>query len=147
MNASSFDNVKYDDLDWHIEGDYPQGLGPEGGRTHMGFYLAWLVERGMVSTTLLDQYPNEFRQCRDHMLKGSQLLEIACGDVLLSEYMSPEGREFSDFYYEQFYLDDYVETLDDADLVSIYHVPDDWESYEALRKVLDTRFEAWQQLQ
>ena len=143
MNTPSSNHVKYDDLEWHVGGDYPQDLGPEGGRTHMGMYLAWLVSRRLLSDELVAQYPNEVRQSRDHMIKGSQLLQICCQDVLVRDDMSPQGQAFSDFYYDQFYLDDYVETLDNADLPSIYHVPDDWESYEALYPVLEERYAAW----
>lgn len=143
MKAPSSNHVKYDALEWHVGGDYPQDLGPEGGRTHMGLYLAWLVSRHLLSDELVAQFPNEVRQCHDHMIKGSQLLQMCCGDELLGEHMTPQGRAFSDFYYDQFYLDDYVETLDSAALPSIYHVPDDWDSYQALRSVLEERYAAW----
>ncbi|WP_454007292.1 hypothetical protein [Alcaligenes sp. Marseille-Q7550] len=36
MKTPSSNHVKYDALEWHVGGDYPQDLGPEGGRTHMG---------------------------------------------------------------------------------------------------------------
>lgn len=141
------DPVKYDAVDWHVGGDYPSDLGPQGGRTHIGMYLAWLVEKGLLANAFMDRYPNEVRQCRDHMLKGSQLLQECCDDVLVSEDMSELGKAFSDFYYDELYLDDYVDTLDDEVLPSIYHVSDDWDSYETLRPVLERRYQHWRQEQ
>ncbi|MDK7584638.1 hypothetical protein QP575_02330 [Alcaligenes faecalis subsp. phenolicus] len=141
------DPVKYDAVDWHVGGDYPSDLGPQGGRTHIGMYLAWLVEKGLLANAFMDRYPNEVRQCRDHMIKGSQLLQECCDDVLVSEDMSEQGKAFSDFYYDELYLDDYVDTLDDEVLPSIYYVPDDWDSYETLRPVLEQRYQHWRQEQ
>ena len=61
-------------------GDHPSDLGPQGGRTHIGMYLAWLVEKGLLANAFIDRYPNEVRQCRDHMIKGSQLLQECCDE-------------------------------------------------------------------
>jgi hypothetical protein len=110
-------------------------------------YLAWLVEKDLLASAFVDRYPNEVRQCRDHMLKGSQLLQECCDDVLVSEYLSELGKAFSDFYYDELFLDDYVDTLDDAALPSIYHVLDDWDSYATLRLVLEQRYQHWRQEQ
>ncbi|MCX5591674.1 hypothetical protein [Alcaligenes endophyticus] len=137
------DSVKYDAVDWHLGGDYPGDLGRQGGRTHIGLYLAWLVEKGLLANTFTERYPEQVRQCKDHLLTGSQLLQDCCDDVLVSEDMTPIGKAFSDFYYDDLYLDDYVDTLDDEIFPSIYHVPDNWDTYETLHPVLEQRYEHW----
>ncbi|HRL20528.1 MAG TPA: hypothetical protein PLG97_01060 [Alcaligenes sp.] len=144
MNTHS-DSVKYDAVDWHVGGEYPADLGPQGGRTHIGMYLAWLVERRLLSDDFVGRFPNQVRQCRDRMMKGSQLLQECCDDVLVSEDMSDVGKAFSDFYYDDFYLDDYVDTLDDEALPSIYHVQDDWATFKILRPVLEERYARWRE--
>ena len=37
----------YDLTDWHYGGDYPPDLPPENGGTHIGFFLAWAIHRGL----------------------------------------------------------------------------------------------------
>lgn len=143
MNIPSSSNSKYDDVDWHVGGEFPDDLDAAAGRTHIGMYLAWLIEQRLMSESFEAENANLIEQCRDHMVTGSQVLESCCDDVLISEDMSDIGQAFTDFYYEDLYLDDYVDTLDDESYPSIYHVPDDWDTYAAMRAVLQDRFDRW----
>ena len=41
-----------DQADWHYAGDFPRELPPEAGGTHIGMYLAWIIQRDLGSATL-----------------------------------------------------------------------------------------------
>jgi hypothetical protein len=47
-----------DRADWHYGGGdlYPKELPPENGGTHIGMYLAWIIQRGLGSA-MLQKYP------------------------------------------------------------------------------------------
>jgi hypothetical protein len=39
--------ASYDKMDWHYSGDYPDELPTENSGTHIGMYLAWIINNGL----------------------------------------------------------------------------------------------------
>jgi hypothetical protein len=134
--------IKYDDVDWHVGGEFPADLDAGAARIHIGMFLLWAVQRGLEGQLLKDLYPAQLQALRDGTLKGSQAVQQCCDDKLTSDDFSALGNEFAQAYYEATYLDDYVDLSDDA-LPSIYHEPDTQAKYALVRDMLDKRFQAW----
>lgn len=143
MNTGKSKNViKYDDIDWHLGGDFPEDLDAHAARTHIGLFLAWAVKRGLESEMLRSLYPDTLEALRKGSVKGSDALEQCCDDKLTNEDLSDIGNSFAKYYYESNYLDDYVDASDD-DLASIYHEPDTKEKLKQICDLLDERYTEW----
>jgi hypothetical protein len=134
--------AKYDDVDWHVGGEFPADLDARAARIHMGMFLLWAVRRGLEGQLLRDLYPGQLQALRDGTIMGSQAIQECCDDKLTSDDLSSLGNEFAQSYYEATYLDDYVDLSDDA-LPSIYHEPDTLKKYARIEATLDKRFQAW----
>lgn len=135
-------STKYDDVDWHVGGDFPEDLDAQAARTHMGLFLAWAVQRGLESELLRTNCADKLADLHAGKLKGSDVLEQCCDDKLTNDDLSDLGNAFAQDYYEKSYLDDYVDLSDD-DLPSIYHEPDTQEKFEQVRDLLDQRLREW----
>lgn len=134
--------LKYDDVDWHVGRDFPDDLDAHAARTHIGLFLAWAVTRGLESEMLQSLYPDTLEDLRCGRLKGSDALAQCCDDKLTTEDFSDTGNSFAKDYYEENYLDDYVDLSDD-NLPTIYHEPDTQEKLNQISDLLDKRYAEW----
>lgn len=134
--------ITYDDTEWHIEDDFPDDLDARAAHTHIGMFLAWAVERNLESELLRATSGPQLDQLRTGVLKGSDVLARCCDSMLTNYQFSDLGNAFAQDYYEEHYLDDYVDLSDDS-LPSIYHEPDTVEKYVQVRDLLDARFSKW----
>ncbi|MES2570639.1 MAG: hypothetical protein V4710_11375 [Verrucomicrobiota bacterium] len=135
----------YDKAKWHFEGDFPKSLPIYQGYVHIGFFLAWAIERDLAGALLTDDFAEEVAQFRSGEISGPRLLQITDG-VLDDQMLSDEGNRFTLAYYEDLddgYFTDYPATF--AKEESIYHVQDTRENFAKIRKKLDARFDAWRQ--
>lgn len=135
-------SMKYDDVDWHVGGDFPKELDVRAARTHIGIFLAWAVAQGLESEMLRSQYPDRLHDLRAGVLKGTDVLEQCCDDKLTNDDLSDLGNSFARDYYETSYLDDYVNLSDDA-LPTIYHELETPEKYQQVSRMLDKRYREW----
>lgn len=133
---------KYDDIDWHLGGDFPEDLDAHAARTHIGLFLAWAVTRGLESEILRSLYADTLEALRNGKLKGSDALAQCCDDKLTNEDLSDSGNSFAQAYYEANYLDDYVDLSDD-NLASIYHELDTQDKSKQIFRLLDKRYYEW----
>lgn len=134
----------YDKADWHSGGEWPDGLPESQSFVHGGFYLAWLVDRGLTSDHFRTTLPEPLADFRAGRITGAKLLEAWDG-ALDSDMMSDEGREFSDWYYGEdgsTFLMDYFEEFGD-EVESPYEVKDTRRNYERVKAFLDDRLEEW----
>ena len=132
-----------DRADWHYGGDYPAGLPPENGGTHIGIYLAWIIDRELDSPDLKEVVGPLYQQVRDRLITGRQLLFSGLDEKFFADLLSEEGLAFTSAYYEtNDYFGDYEQTLGGT-LETLYHVADTWENYDTMARVLDHRLEAW----
>lgn len=139
--------MKYDDASWHYGGDFPAGLPPAAGATHIGMFLAWMLLNGHGG------------KGHEGALGPLRLREISpggwflkhCDEKLTDEDLSDEGNRFAEAYYlheesrfeegEPSFLMDYMNLFPDAE--GAYAVPDDWGSYDRLAPILAHRFALW----
>lgn len=77
-----------DRMDWHYGGDYPKGLPTENGGTHIGFYLAWIINNDLVGEFHLEESDNEVAQVKDRKLDGREFLITVCDEKFIDEDLS-----------------------------------------------------------
>ncbi len=134
-----------DRAEWHYGGDFPKELPPEAGGTHIGLYLAWIIQRDLGSATLRKYTRDSLPLLRQRKITGRELLFTELDEKLFGTLLSKVGRKFTRDYYETgCYIDDYDEVLGGT-LPTIYHVEDSWDNYDKLAPVIDGRFARWQQ--
>jgi hypothetical protein len=132
-----------DRADWHYGGQYPKDLPPENGGTHIGMYLAWVINRDLGSEELKEYVAAKLPAFRRREITGRDLLLTELDEKFFSSLLSEEGQAFTAAYYESDqYVEDYAEALA-LDLESVYHVKDSWENYDVIARQLDQRLEAW----
>lgn len=134
-----------DRADWHYGGDYPDDLPKENGGTHIGMYIAWIINTGLASAKLQKYAGNSLPLLRDRKITGRVLLFCDLDEKFFDSLLTKEGKEFTRDYYEtDSYITDYDEVLA-AELPTAYHVEDSWENYDRIAAVIDQRFARWRQ--
>ncbi|MEJ7666788.1 MAG: hypothetical protein WKG07_48425 [Hymenobacter sp.] len=52
--------MAFDKMDWHYGSEnFPKHLPDENGGTHIGMYLAWIIENKMIGTLHQEDSPDE----------------------------------------------------------------------------------------
>lgn len=130
-----------DRADWHHGGDYPAGLPPENGGTHIGMYLGWAFKRGFAGQVHLDDEADAVEAVRQGRLSGRDFLFDHCDEKFTSESLDEEGMSFTESYYDERYLDDYCDCFTEGE--SIYHVENSPQNQALIEAKLDERLAAW----
>ena len=134
-----------DRAEWHYAGDFPRDLPPEAGGTHIGMYLAWIIQRDLGSATLRKYARDSLGLLKARKITGRELLFTELDEKFFETLLSRVGREFTRDYYESgCYVDDYEDVLGGS-FPSLYHVVDSWENYDRLAPIIERRFASWQQ--
>jgi len=137
--------MAYDRADWHYGGDYPEGLPPENGATHIGMFLAWAIQRGLEGAIHHEDVMGEqaLAAVRERRMTGREFLIKQCDEKFWEEDLSEEGNQFAQSYYAtNRYFDDYEAALS-SNLPTHYHVEDSWENFDKISAVLDRRYQQW----
>jgi hypothetical protein len=134
-----------DRADWHYAGDFPTELPPENGGTHIGMYLAWIIQRDLGSAVLRKHARDSLGLVKERKITGRELLYTELDEKFSDALLTKVGKDFTrDYYQSNCYIDDYDEVLG-GKLPTLYHVLDSWENYDKLAPVIDQRFSRWQQ--
>jgi hypothetical protein len=135
--------MAYDKAKYHYDGEFPEDLAPENGGTHIGMFLAWAIQRGLVSEELAKEGPGEIEAVRERRKTGRDLLLTYLDECISEEEFSDEGNAFAESYYESnAFLNDYA-TLFAERYPTCYHVEDTWENFDLVAAVIDKRYEKW----
>jgi hypothetical protein len=142
--------MKYDDASWHYGGDFPVGLPPEAGATHIAMFLGWAVLNGLAGEYHTADAAYDLARLHRREVTPTQWFLQACDEKFTDEDLSDEGNSFSASYYagekglhtaEDTYLADYCDTFPSAN--SLYEVEDSWASFDALAPRIASRFKEW----
>ena len=134
--------MKYDDASWHYEGNFPEGVPPENGATHIGMFLGWAIQRDLVGDLHrvdedrafdLERIKNRHLRPRDFLLNWTD-------GKLTDDDLNDEGNAFATAYYQKRYLADWAELFPDN-----YRVADSWENFDRVLAILDWRFDSWRE--
>lgn len=133
-----------DKAEWHYGGDFPEDLPIENGGTHIAMYLTWIFNNDLFDEEIIKEYEllNEVDNLKNRSITGNTFLFDFLDEVFADEILNDEGTEFTEFYYEGDYFEDYENVLAE-NLPSIYHVEDTWENYDKIAQVIDKRFSEW----
>jgi hypothetical protein len=134
------DSVIFDDAVYHqgAPAFLNKRLNPHNGGTHIGMYLAWIIQNRLESFALRQRAASAVEEVRSKLVTGREFLFAECDGRLTSEELNKEAVAFTEFYYEEYYLRDYDDVLVSR-ASSTYTVADSWANYEKLAKVMDQR--------
>ena len=96
-----------DKAKWHYGGDFPEDLPDENGATHIGMYLAWIINNNLQGDFFDEEMADGLSDLRSRKITGRDFLIDYCDEVLMGEEFSEEGLAFSEDYYEKDYIFDY----------------------------------------
>ena len=137
--------MKYDDASWHQRGDFPRSLPTAAGATHTGMFVAWALLSGLAGPVHKEVFAEELQQLRARRITPGRYFLSVCNGKFTDMDLDERGNAFVCNYFDfdsGDYLQDYEAALC-ADLPSLYHVPDTWESFDRLKPVIDSRFLEW----
>ena len=139
--------MAYDRADWHYGGDFPEGLAPENGGTHIGMFLAWAIINGLEGDLHREESQDALQAVRERRMTGRDFLFQECDEKFWDEDLSDEGNAFASWYYQgeddgSPYLADYEQILG-GEVATLYHVEDTWENFDKLAPTIDQRFQEW----
>ncbi len=141
--------MKYDDASWHYGGEWPEGLPPEAASTHIGMFVTWCWLNGMAGEEQLIDSPDMIERITSRSVTPGGLFIEMCDEKFIAADLNDEGNAFAQAYYNEEskgmrhkYYDD-LDTVVPADLPSVYHLPDTWETFDKIAPVLDERFKHW----
>lgn len=139
-----------DRIDWHSGGDFPDDMPEENGGTHIGMYLAWIINNDLHGEVHRGAGSSEaVRKLKRREITGLDFLVEQCDTKFWEADLNDEGKAFTDHYYSNDqtakYVDDYAETLAKG-LPTVYHVQNTWENYDKLAKVIDKRYKEWRSM-
>ena len=122
--------MAFDKMDWHAV-TFPDSIPYENAGTHIGMYLAWLVNNEMIQKEWYDDFSDEFERVKNRDMSGRDMLMECFDETLLEDLMTDEALEFTSDYYDSAYVDDYAQVLSGEDTDSefaVYLHEDSWEN-------------------
>ncbi|MBL8173063.1 MAG: hypothetical protein JNK48_00250 [Bryobacterales bacterium] len=134
---------KYDDADFHYGTEVfsRKDLPAENGATHMGFYLTWVLMKGMESAELRANAGEAVEKVRAREMTGRELLMEYSDQKLLPVDLNDEANRFTRSYYRK-YLTDYSALFGKA--ADRYEVENSWVNYDRIAAVIEKRWAAHQ---
>jgi hypothetical protein len=138
-----------DKMNWHYGGDFPENLPTENGGTHIGMYLAWVINNELIGEMHVKESSASIESVKTRRMTGRDFLINECAGKFSKDDLNDEGLKFTRYYYGdddmKDYIIDYLNVLA-PDLESVYHVEDTWENYDKISNVMDSRFREWKAL-
>lgn len=137
--------MKYDDASWHYSKQFPGDLPQKSGATHIEMFVAWAMLNGLAGDLHGKNFPQALELLRQRKITPAEFVMVYCDETFTEEVLNEEGNRFAQLYFDPDvgdYVDDYENILA-KDLPTIYHVPDNWESYDRLAPTIDDRFGSW----
>ena len=138
-----------DRMDWHYGGDFPRDLHVENAGTHIGMYLTWIIQNDLIGQIHLKESASAILKVKTRVQTGRDFLIEQCDEKFWDQDLNEEGLAFTLYYYQgestddfKNYLDDYCEQLG-QDVESLYEIENNWENYDKLLTVLNTRCAEW----
>jgi len=140
-----------DAADWHYNGDFPDGLPPENGATHIALFFAWILIHNLEGRVHRQRGVTGPLEIRTRRQTAREYLMTRCRGRLCRRDLSKSGLAFTLWYYEtsekggngQYYYD-YSDTF--KDYPTFYHVEDTWENYDRLAPMISTRYREWAEI-
>lgn len=114
-------------------------MAEENAATHIGFFVAWAINKGLWGASQGTDEAGAIQRVRDRTITGRTFLIEQCDGKLFSGMLNQGGSAFAQKYYPRAYDKDYQRTLI-VDLECDYLVEDSWNNYESIAEVIDQRY-------
>lgn len=137
--------MKHDDAEYFFLNFETDKLENEAGATHIGMYMAWMILHELVSEELRAHAAERIAALKAREITGPEFVVDQLDCKLMDGDLSEQGNAFTlDYYPKQFPLD-YMEAfgVDDSTADVFCSVPDTWDNFAKIGKVIDVRFEVW----
>ena len=139
-----------DRMDWHYGGDFPEGLPTENGGTHIGMYLAWVINNDLIGEMHLEDASESILAVKNRQITGRDFLIQECDEKFWNDDLNEEGLAFTNYYYSddsgmKLYIQDYEQILSN-EVESTYYVEDTWNNYDKIARVIDIRYKEWKEI-
>ena len=89
-----------DRIDWNGEWAEWVGFPYENGGTHIGIYLAWIINNHLEGEFHQEESTEELQRVRDRQITGREFLSSMCDEKFWEEDLSAEAFAFTQAYYE-----------------------------------------------
>ena len=126
----------FDELDWHLAAAAERGQPAENAFTHIALYLAWAIRNDLHDA---DAIPAKLVAAVTSGGLAGPAIRDAVDGRLGSDVLSPEGGQFTAWYYPR-YLDDFATAFGEA---TPYSVVADAASYARIAPTIDRRYAEW----
>ncbi len=133
-----------DKIDWHGGADnFPEELPYEAGGTHIGMFLAWIIDHGLVGQVHIENSSESITLVKQRKMTGVDFLIHECDGKFWEQDLNDEGLAFAKFYYESNrYLEDYETALGNND-ETLYHIRDTWSNFDKVAPYISKAFSSW----
>jgi len=132
-----------DRADWHFGNNFPKNIPDENGGTHIGMFLNWIIDTGLIGEIHLKDSEKGIYKVRKRQITGRDFLFDYCDGKFWNEDLNILAIQFTeDYYSSDKYFDDYADALAKS-TETIYHVDNNWDNYETIKKILDKRYHKW----
>jgi hypothetical protein len=137
--------MKYDDAEIYFLNFETDALENEAGATHIGMYMAWMILHELVSEHLREETRAAADAVKARAISGASYVVDQLDCKLLDSDLSPLGNAFTAAYYNTAYMNDYGRCfgVSEGSTDDFCSVPDTWENFDKIARVLDLRFAAW----
>ncbi len=136
--------MKYDSASWHFDSDFPLELTIENAGTHMGFYMAFIINNNLIGDLHKNISQKGIEEVIQKKITGRDFLFKFCQGKIDDNDLNESACKFTEFYYlTGIYLEDYTRLLGNKHQ-SIYHVEDTWENYKIIKEKLTLRYKEWE---
>lgn len=138
-----------DNIEWHYRDNYPEDIDRINAATHIGIFLAWIIENNFESEYLKKIAYNDIKKIRMREITGREFVINNCNKSLEDKFIDKKVLEFVFGYYlssrEDYcqYIADYVEIFSNDDINSTYEVEDRWENYYRVFTIINKRYNEW----
>ena len=118
----------YDNIRFHLDEEYPEGLPSENAATHIGMYWIWAAQAGLANPVwqTAPESAEDFANMLKGRTSGRRFLLKHMDGALTPDDFTEQGQKFTSYYYDNeedgygAFLEDYVRTLDTPSLGGFY---------------------------
>jgi hypothetical protein len=130
-------------MDWHNGADnYPKELSAEAAGTHIGMYLAWIINNDLYGS-IHNESQDQIEKVKNRKISGADFLIEQCDEKLWNDDFNEVGKEFTEHYYlADTFFSDYEKALC-IDEPTLYHIKNSWENYDKLSIYIDIAYKNW----
>jgi hypothetical protein len=139
-----------DCMEWHYRDNYPDDIDKIHASTHIGIFIAWIIENNLESEYLRQSTQKDIERLKQREITGREFFLNNCNNLLQDKMIDKKVLKFILSYYlssrEDYcqYIADYNEVFKNDNLNSSYEVKDIWENYYRVFSIIDKRYNDWQ---